>query len=341
MQERVLLVDDEPEFLEIMAERMRARDMEVITSTSATEAMSMIASESFDAVIMDFMMPEMDGIEALKTIKEKRPEMQIILLTGHATVQKGVEAMKAGALDFVEKPADLDALSDKIKQAHSNKAVIVQKQGQEMEGVRFFGEMSASISHEIKNVLAIINENAGLLADLVRMCEKGVSLDLQRIGRVATSITRQVNRGDQIVKSMNRFAHSADLPRESVDLAEMVAFIPELAARLISRHHITLHVELSTTPVTVETNRFFLENLVWNCLCQAIAAAVPPRAVTMSVRHDGNYAAIRFSGLSGPRLSENPDVPNELQTLMADVLGTRVHVDAAAGTLSILFDKLD
>lgn len=141
MKERVLLVDDEVEFLEIMAERMRARDMEVTTSTSATEALSLIASESYDAVIMDFMMPEMDGIQALKAIKEKTPEMQIILLTGHATVEKGVEAMKAGAMDFVEKPADLDALANKIKKAHKQKAIIVQKQSQDkvIEMLRKYG----------------------------------------------------------------------------------------------------------------------------------------------------------------------------------------------------------
>ena len=141
MTERVRLVDDEEEFLDIMAERMRARDMEVTTSTSATEALALIATESFDAVIMDFMMPEMDGIQALKAIKEKRPEMQIILLTGHATVQKGVEAMKAGAMDVVEKPADLDALSEKIKKAHHKKAIIVEKQSRDkvIEMLRKFG----------------------------------------------------------------------------------------------------------------------------------------------------------------------------------------------------------
>lgn len=141
MKERVLLVDDEVEFLEIMAERMRARDMEVTTSTSATEALSLIATESYDAVIMDFMMPEMDGIQALKAIKGKRPEMQIILLTGHATVEKGVEAIKAGALDFVEKPADLDALSEKIRTAHHKKAIIVEKQSRDkvIEMLRKFG----------------------------------------------------------------------------------------------------------------------------------------------------------------------------------------------------------
>jgi DNA-binding NtrC family response regulator len=141
MTERVLLVDDEPEFLEIMAERMRARDMEVITLTSAADALALIATETFDAVIMDFMMPEMDGIQALKAIKEKRPEMQIILLTGHATVEKGVEAMKAGAMDVVEKPADLDALSDKVKKAHNQKAIIVEKQSRDkvIEVLRKFG----------------------------------------------------------------------------------------------------------------------------------------------------------------------------------------------------------
>ena len=131
MTERVLLVDDEEEYLEIMSERMRARDIDVTTSTSAREALDMIATESFDAVIMDFMMPEMNGIEALKAIKEKNPEMQIILLTGHATVEKTVEAMKAGAMDLIEKPADLDALSEKIKNAHNQKALIVAKKDQD------------------------------------------------------------------------------------------------------------------------------------------------------------------------------------------------------------------
>ena len=131
MKERVLLVDDEEEYLEIMSERMRARDIEVTTSTSARAALDMIATESFDAVIMDFMMPEMNGIEALKAIKEKNPEMQIILLTGHATIEKTVEAMKAGAMDLIEKPADLDALSEKIKSAHSQKALIVAKKDQD------------------------------------------------------------------------------------------------------------------------------------------------------------------------------------------------------------------
>ncbi len=90
--------------------------------------MTKIENEAFDAIIMDFQMPGMEGIEALKAIKEKKPELQIILLTGHASVKKGVEAMKEGALDYIEKPADLDELTEKIKEAQVNKMIVVEKQ---------------------------------------------------------------------------------------------------------------------------------------------------------------------------------------------------------------------
>ena len=128
MSEKVLLVDDEKEFLEIMSERMKARDMDVTTATSADQALEIIEKEAFDAIILDFQMPGMDGMEALKAIKAKKPEAQIILLTGYATVEKSVEAMKIGATDFVEKPADLEILSEKIKNAKAEKMLIVEKQ---------------------------------------------------------------------------------------------------------------------------------------------------------------------------------------------------------------------
>jgi DNA-binding NtrC family response regulator len=131
MTEKVLLVDDEEDFLEVLAERMTSRGIEVSTATSAAEAIRMAENESFDAIIVDLMMPEMDGLEALKLIKEKKPESQVILLTGHATLDKGIEAMKLGAVDFLEKPADLSQLTEKIKKAHAKKMIIVEKQIEE------------------------------------------------------------------------------------------------------------------------------------------------------------------------------------------------------------------
>ena len=128
MTEKILLVDDEIDFLEIMSERMEARGMTVTTCTSAEEAIEIIKDQTFDAIILDFMMPGMDGFRALQEIKAKQPESQIILLTGHATVEKGVEAMKLGATDFLEKPADIEALEKKIKEASARRMLIVEKQ---------------------------------------------------------------------------------------------------------------------------------------------------------------------------------------------------------------------
>jgi DNA-binding NtrC family response regulator len=131
MSEKVLLVDDEQDFLDSLAERMRARGMDVSTTTSAQEAIKKAETESYDAIVLDLMMPEMDGIEVLQAIKEKRPDVGVILLTGYASLDKGIEAMKLGAMDFVEKPADLKILSEKIKQAHAQKMVLAEKKLQE------------------------------------------------------------------------------------------------------------------------------------------------------------------------------------------------------------------
>lgn len=128
MAEKVLLVDDERDFLDVLSERMQARGMEVATAESAQEALALVEKGAFDAIVLDLMMPGMDGIDALKAIKQKNPEAQVILLSGHATLQKGIEAMKLGAIDFLEKPADLNSLSEKIKKAHVDKVVIVEKQ---------------------------------------------------------------------------------------------------------------------------------------------------------------------------------------------------------------------
>ncbi len=124
---KVLLVDDEKDFLEIMATRMKARGLEITTAESVAQTLSIIEKEHFDAIVMDFQMPGMDGMEALKSIKAKSPEFHIILLTGYATVEKIVEAMKAGASDLLEKPADIEVLTAKIKKAKADKSQPIEK----------------------------------------------------------------------------------------------------------------------------------------------------------------------------------------------------------------------
>lgn len=131
MSEKVLIIDDEQEFTQALAERMTNRGMTVSTSSSAIEGLKNVEEKSFDVVVLDLQMPEMDGIETLKILKKKKPELQVILLTGHATVEKGIEAMKLGAMDLLEKPADLTALTEKIKKAQAKKMILVEKKSEE------------------------------------------------------------------------------------------------------------------------------------------------------------------------------------------------------------------
>lgn len=128
MAEKILLVDDEKDFVETLAERMRTRGMNVSTNTSAKDVLDNVDIESFDAIVLDLQMPDMDGIEALKLIRAKNPNLQVILLTGHATVEKGIEAMKLGALDLLEKPTDIETLTEKIKKASTKKMMLVQEE---------------------------------------------------------------------------------------------------------------------------------------------------------------------------------------------------------------------
>ena len=107
MSVKVLIVDDEKDFLDIIAERIAARGIDVSTASSAEKALNMIEKESYEVVVMDFMMPALDGFKALKLMKAKWPEVQIILLTGNVPDEKRIEAKALGALDVIEKPQGL------------------------------------------------------------------------------------------------------------------------------------------------------------------------------------------------------------------------------------------
>ncbi len=124
---KVLIVDDEKAFSEVLAERMETRGFEVDTVESGMEALDQVKKAKYDAIILDLAMPKMDGIETLKKLLEKDSDLQIILLTGHATMEKGIEAIKQGATEFLEKPADIDTLVEKIESAQSKRMLLFEQ----------------------------------------------------------------------------------------------------------------------------------------------------------------------------------------------------------------------
>jgi DNA-binding NtrC family response regulator len=121
MKTRVLLVDDEEQFVDALSERLAIRDYEVATSLNGENALEKIKQFNYDVVILDVAMPGTDGIEVLRKIKELKPLTEVIMLTGHGTVETAIEGMKLGAFDFLMKPCDAEALDTKIKKAFARK----------------------------------------------------------------------------------------------------------------------------------------------------------------------------------------------------------------------------
>lgn len=134
---KVMLVDDEFDFIDLLSQRLETRGLKVITVTSGEEALVSIEDLNIDVAVVDFAMPGINGIETLKQIKEKRADIEVIMLTGQGTIQSGIEAMKYGAIDFLEKPVDLNILMEKIREAKEQRMQALKKKS----------------ANEVKNIL--------------------------------------------------------------------------------------------------------------------------------------------------------------------------------------------
>ena len=122
MVRTIMLVDDEIPFVETMAKRLEKRNFFVLTAFSGQEALEKLAgNKHMDLVILDVKMPGMDGIETLREIKKMVPLVEVIMLTGHATVESAIEGMRSGAFDYLMKPCELDIMIKKVQEAIDKK----------------------------------------------------------------------------------------------------------------------------------------------------------------------------------------------------------------------------
>jgi two-component system OmpR family response regulator len=121
---KVLLVDDEQEFLEPMAARLARRSISCVTAQSGEEALQLLKKETFNCAVVDVRMPLMDGLELLRIIRKSFPNLPVVLLTGHASVELGIQGMELGAFEYLMKPVELDELLDTIRRAAQESALI-------------------------------------------------------------------------------------------------------------------------------------------------------------------------------------------------------------------------
>ncbi len=124
---KALFVDDETEYLATAIKRMKKRGIDVMGVSSGEEALATLAGQAMDVVVMDMRMPGMDGIQALREIKQRYPLIEVIMLTGHASMEAAIQGMELGAFDYLMKPIDIDELIYKIQDAFQKRQLQIKK----------------------------------------------------------------------------------------------------------------------------------------------------------------------------------------------------------------------
>ena len=340
MTEKVLLVDDETDFLSIMSERMKARGMDVSTAASAKEAIQLAETESFDAIILDLQMPGMDGLEALKVLKAKKPEIQVILLTGHATIEKGVEAMKLGAMDLMEKPADLKTLAEKIKKAQAKKMILVEKQTEEkmkeqkIEAGKLtsVGELASGIAHEINNPIAIMVEEAGWLSDLLNDEDLGNPQNLEEFRRALNQIKAQGGRCKDITHKLLFFAKKTDSRVREVQINDIIEEIVNISEERAKENNVKILTQLDPELPKVAASPSEMQQVLQNLINNAIDAIGSGGGnIEITSRLIGEYVTIDVA-------DTGQGIPNELINRIFDPFFTTKPVGKGMGLgLSICY----
>lgn len=200
------------------------------------------------------------------------------------------------------------------------------------ESLRFFGEMSASVSHEIRNKLAVINEKAGLVQDIALAVKSGRALDPDRLEMQAGKIIDQVRQANRVVGVLNRLAHSVDAPRIRIDLADLIGLMTELYERKTAQAEITISAVVSADPVSVITSPFLLAALIGACIDVAMPRVDDSRIMTIAAGAIADGAAIRFQNLTGIEESDLEFGGQDTGArAMLEMLGGRLAADRQLG----------
>jgi len=187
-----------------------------------------------------------------------------------------------------------------------------------LEETGFFGDVCAGISHDINNKLSVINEKAGLLEDLATALADGRPIDPDRFVVQSRKIVEQIRQAKQIVRNLNRFAHSTDVAPSWIDVGDVLSFVVALYSRKARLRETTLSALTPSDPVLVSTNLFALQNLIGRGIDMALSCTDENRHVTICATRSGDGLRVEFTGLTG---LTNPLGLMENDQALADLLG--------------------
>lgn len=199
-------------------------------------------------------------------------------------------------------------------------------------GLSFFGKITASMTHELNNALGIINENAGLMEDLMLLQEQGIEVDPVKWITIANRITVQVERADGIIRRLNVFAHSTDGYAVTVNIGSFLEQVTALSLRLLAEYAVIAEVGSATESVEITTSPFLFLHLIGRCLEFSGRNADQDKKIRLTYgRGENDTAFVLFSGLS---LTGREIFPGSVDNVLLKAVGATIQaVDQQTGLL--------
>jgi len=357
---RLLLVDDEADFRQALVRRLGRRGLDPGQAGNGQACLAVLAERPVDVVVMDVKMPGMTGIEVLAQIKEKYPRTEVILLTGHASTQDGVDGIKSGAFDYLTKPIEFEHLLSKIQQAYEK----IQREEEKLKEAEFrakmerqmvaterlasLGTLAVGVAHEINNPLAIIRESAGWLALLLKRKEladipfrKDFELALQKI-------EKGVDRAKRITHQLLGFVRKQDSAFSCVNLPELADETIGLVRKEARDKGITVELKVESPAGNIWSDPYQLHQAMLNLLTNAVHATGKGGSITVMLESfkGGVQLTVRDTGTGIPRenlkhifepffSTKNPGEGTGLGLFVTrgiiDRLGGRIDVESSLG----------
>ena len=197
--------------------------------------------------------------------------------------------------------------------------------------LQVFGKISAAVSHDLKNVLAIVNENAGLLDDLALRAAKGGEIPLDRLNVATSRMLKQVKRGDAVLKNLNRFAHTTDAPLLQGNVAETVALMVDLAGRQAAMRETVITV--APDAAMISTCLVYLESFIYLLLRHALEVLPRKESVEITVAAEGETVCIRLVNPAGLPLIQDDVFPGAQEKALMERL--KIDLQALPGTVAL------
>lgn len=206
-----------------------------------------------------------------------------------------------------------------------------------LDGLCFFGKISAAISHDLKNTLSIMNESAGLLEDLALLAQKGRPLDPRRIQQLGATIKRQIRRNDGIVRNMNRFAHSVDQEFKAVDLGAWLEVLLAICRRLTDAGGVKVSIAQRHKDVSIVTRPFYLFHFVWLLLEWGMDYAGPGKNLLLEVEPDQDGVRLICRGFDALTEEVAGQDPSPQWLDLSELLQARTEIAADQKTIVAVF----